>query len=200
MYNSIPAIPKSLIGCGRLRSNDKGLPFAGRKTEVCMKRYHRILAMMLAIVTALSIVPFGVFADSWVSSEIVTDKNEETGVAETRVILSVDPDLLLEYIKSGDKEGLLSGLSLDGLSDIFTIEELLEIFPKHAQERLVELIMDDVDIEVIMQYVDVDAIAKEIDPAKLIDQIEKLGALESYIKAGGEEVLGSYLEKTEFEL
>jgi hypothetical protein len=40
--------------------------------EVLMRRYHRILAMLLAIVTVWTILPMGVLADTW--AEVETEK------------------------------------------------------------------------------------------------------------------------------
>ena len=165
-----------------------------------MKRFHRVLAMLLAMVTVLSVMPLSVFADSYVDTTVENTTNEETTTTNTHVVLELDPELLLSYIKSGDKEALLSGISLDGLKDAMTREELFEIFPKKALETIVNQIIEEVGFDTLMQYIKIDDVIGKVDTGKLVEEIQKIGDLTSYILPGGEAILGSYLESADIDL
>ena len=95
-----------------------------------MKKFQRLLAMLLAIVMVLGVLPFSAFAaNDWVSVD--TNKTTESNVTSTDITLTVDPEALITYIKDRDLEALLTGVSVSGsLSDILTVEEILAIVPE----------------------------------------------------------------------
>ncbi len=144
-----------------------------------MRRFHRILAMILAIVTALTVVPMSVFADTWLEAE--TEKEMEGDVSSTNITLSVDPEALITYLKNGDRAGLVEGISLDGLRDAFDKDELMELISEAEIKNIADIALAEVDLEFLMQYIDVDALIESIDMDALVAQIRALPDLQDYV-------------------
>ena len=84
-----------------------------------MKKFNRVLAMLLAIITVLAVMPFSALAEDWLN--VNTDKEKVENVTSTDITVTVDPKALLSYIQDGDVKGLIKGMSASGsLGDILT--------------------------------------------------------------------------------
>ena len=114
-----------------------------------MKKINRVLAMLLAIVMTLAVMPLSVFADAWLDTSVDSDKSDTA--TSTTVTLTLDAAALLSYLKSGDKAALMQGISWDALKDAFTKEELGEIFPQEKLEEIVTDLLEELDLELLMQ-------------------------------------------------
>ena len=144
-----------------------------------MKKFNRVLAMILAIIMTLAVMPLGVFADAWLDTNVESDKSGTT--TSTDVTLSLDAAALLSYLKNGDKAELLAGISFGELADAFTREELNGIFPGAKLEEIVSALTDELDIEFVLQYLDLEALLETIDTEGLIAQIKALPNLQDYV-------------------
>lgn len=144
-----------------------------------MKKWNRVLAMLLATVMLLAVLPMNVFADAWLNAGVQTDKEGTT--TATDVTLTLDAAALLTYLKTGDKAGLLSGLNLGELKNAFTKEELNGIFPTEKISEIFSNFVESLDLDLLMQYIDADALLKTADTDALIAQIQNLPNLESYV-------------------
>lgn len=144
-----------------------------------MKRIHRIFAMILAIVTLWTVIPMTVFADPW--AQIETENKTEGDVSSANITLSVDPEALISYLKSGDKAAILDGISFEGLRDAFDSDELIRLFSEEEIKELAEIIFDDLKLEELLKYLDVDALIEGADMDALIAQIKALPNLQSYV-------------------
>ena len=65
-----------------------------------MKKFNRVLAMLLALITVLATLPISVLADDWLNVD--ADKTKVENVTSTDVTVTVDPKALLSYIQDGD--------------------------------------------------------------------------------------------------
>ncbi len=126
-----------------------------------MKRWNRLLAVVLAVITVAAMLPMSVFAEQWARVEA---KNEN---GDYRLTVTVNADQLKALIESGElfggEGGILSGVSIDtdSLLEIFSPDELLEIIPK----------------DVLLEHFDTTALASDVDPEKIMDYIEDYEAL-----------------------
>ncbi len=162
-----------------------------------MKKWNRVLAMLLATVMLLAVLPMNVFADAWLDANVNSGTNGNT--TSTDVTLTLDAAALLTYLKTGDKAGLLSGLNLGELKDAFTKEELNGIFPSEKVTEILSDLIEGADVDQLLQLVDVDALLKSADTDALVEQIENLPNLEDYISdydalmgyIGEEDLLGT---------
>lgn len=144
-----------------------------------MRKSHRILAMILALVTVWTVLPLSVLADTWVEANT---ENEATGsVSSTTVTLSVDPETLLTYLKTGDKSGLLEGISLSGLREALDKNAMLELFSEEEIREVAGIIMEDLKLEELLEYVDLDALIAGADMDALIALIKELPDLQNYV-------------------
>ena len=145
-----------------------------------MKKFNRVLAMLLALVTVLAILPISAFADKWLS--VKTEKTTEENVTSTDITVSVDPKALLSYLKDGDIKGLLKGVSASGsLGDIMTKEELLAIIPEEQIIDLIKSIIADIDAKELLACLDADKLLACVDTEGLKSLLEDMN-LKSYIK------------------
>ncbi len=158
------------------------------------KQCNRILAMLLTLVTLLTVLPISAFAAPWVEAEGETTKNEN--VTTSNITVTLDAQALLGYLKDRDIKGLVSGLSINGLRDIISAEELFEIIPESDFRAIIESISEDIDPEKLMGLIDLDALMKEIDQEALIDLVLGLPDLEDYIK--DYDLLMSYVDNDQF--
>ena len=145
-----------------------------------MKKFNRVLAMLLALVTVLAIMPLSALAENWLS--VKTEKTTEENVTSTDITVSVDPKALLSYLKDGDIKGLLKGVSASGsLGDIMTKEELLAIIPEEQIIDLIKSIIADIDAKALLDCLDADKLLACVDTEGLKSLLEDMN-LKSYIK------------------
>lgn len=144
-----------------------------------MRKFHRVFAMILALVTVWTVIPMSVFADTWV--EIETENKTEGDVSSTEITLSVDPEALISYLKNGDKAGLLEGISLGGLRDALDADALIEIFSEPELREIFEMILDEIGVDQLLQYVDVDELIELADVDALVEKIKTLPNLQKYV-------------------
>ena len=115
-----------------------------------MKKFNRVLAMLLALITVLATLPISVLADDWLNVD--ADKTKVENVTSTDVTVTVDPKALLSYIQDGDIKGLLKGVSATGgLGSIMTKEELLAILPEEQIIALAKSIISDIDAKALLE-------------------------------------------------
>ncbi len=147
------------------------------------KQCNRILAMLLAVLTLLSVLPISSLAASWldVEQETTTDEN----VTTNNITITLDAKALLSYLKNRDVEGLVSGLSVNGLRDILSAETLFEIIPEEKFTAIIEAVEKDLTPEVLLQYIDVEELLKTVDKSQLIDLVAEIDDLQNYIKDYG---------------
>ena len=74
-----------------------------------MKKFNRVLAMVLALITVLAMLPISAIADTWLDVE--AEKEQVGNVTSTDITVTVDPHALLGYLQDGDWVGLLKGIS-----------------------------------------------------------------------------------------
>ena len=145
-----------------------------------MKKFNRVLAMLLAIITVLAVLPFSALAEDWLNVE--TDKEKVENVTSTDITVTVDPKALLSYIQDGDIKGLIKGLSVDGsLGDILTKAEILAILPEEQIINLAKDIISDIDAKALLACVDADELLACVDTEGLISLLKDMD-LKSYIK------------------
>ena len=160
-----------------------------------MKKFNRVLAMLLALVTVLAVLPISALAEDWLRVE--TDKTTVENVASTDITVSVDPKVLLSYMKDGDIKGLLKGISASGsLGDILTKEEILAIIPEEEIIALVKAIIADIDVKELIGCFDADKLLACVDKDGLISLIKGMN-LKSYVK--DIDVLMSYVDDGDIE-
>ncbi|MBQ7336503.1 MAG: hypothetical protein IJW92_08540 [Clostridia bacterium] len=145
-----------------------------------MKIFNRVLAMLLTLVTVLALLPMSVFADEWL--DVDADTSTSGNVTSTDVTVTLDAKALLSYLQDADLVGLLtSGITVDGMRDAFSVEDLYDIIPKEKFTSLIKAIIDDLDVETLISYVDVNALLEDIDRDALISMIKELDNLQDYV-------------------
>ena len=160
-----------------------------------MKKFNRVLAMLLALVTVLAVLPISALAEDWLRVE--TDKTTVENVASTDITVSVDPKVLLSYMKDGDIKGLLKGISASGsLGDILTKEEILAIIPEEEIISLVKAIIADIDVKELINCFDADKLLACVDKDGLISLLKGMD-LKSYVK--DVDILMNYVDKGDIE-
>ena len=162
-----------------------------------MKKFNRVLAMLLALVTVLAVLPISALAEDWLRVE--TDKTTVENVASTDITVSVDPKVLLSYMKDGDIKGLLKGISASGsLGDILTKEEILAIIPEEEIIALVKAIIADIDVKELIGCFDADKLLACVDKDGLISLLKGMN-LKSYVKDGALDILMGYISDADIE-
>ena len=156
-----------------------------------MKKFNRVLAMLLALVTVLAIMPISALAENWLS--VKTEKTTEENVTSTDITVSVDPKALLSYIKDGDIKGLLKGISASGrLGDIMTKEELLAIIPEEKIVDLIKTIISDIDANALLACLDKEKLLACVDTEGLKSLLKDMD-LKSYVKDGAVDIVLKYV-------
>ena len=144
------------------------------------KMCNRVLAMLLTLVTLLTVLPVSAFADAWLD---VNAENKQNGnVSSSDVTITVSAQSLLDYIKNKDLQGLIDGISVNGLKGIFSKDELYEIIPKERFQAIVDAVKEDITPELLMEYIDISALLSGIEKSKLIDLVKGIDDLQSYVK------------------
>ena len=160
-----------------------------------MKKFNRVLAMLLAIITVLAVLPISVLADDWLNVD--ADKTQVENVTSTDITVTVDPKALLSYIQNGDVKGLLKGISATGgLGSIMTKEELLAILPEEQIIELAKSIIADIDAKELLACLDADKLLACVDTEGLISLLKDMD-LKSYIK--DIDILTKYISDDEIE-
>ena len=143
-----------------------------------MKIFNKVLALVLALFTVLTVLPMSVLAKSWV------DVNTETTGDATKVTVTLDAKTLAELLQ---RDGISKDLLLDlkdgatvdaaALREAFSVQDLFDIIPREEWLKVfdIEEILSQLDLEVLMGYVDTEGLLKEVlaDDAAL----EKLEAM-----------------------
>ena len=160
-----------------------------------MKKFNRVLAMLLAIITVLAVLPFSALAEDWLKVE--SDKEKVENVTSTDITVTVDPKALLSYIQDRDVKGLIKGMSADGsLGDILTKSEILAILPEEQIIDLVKSIIGDIDAKALLACVDADALLACVDTEGLISLLKDMD-LKSYVK--DIDILMNYIDKKDID-
>ena len=160
-----------------------------------MKKFNRVLAMLLAIITVLAVLPFSVLAEDWLNVD--ADKTQNGNVTTTDITVTVDPKALLSYIQDGDVRGFLKGISATGgFGSIMTKEELLAILPEEQIIELAKSIIGDIDASALLACLDADKLLDCVDTEGLISLLKDMD-LKSYIK--DIDVFMSYVDKKDIE-
>ena len=145
-----------------------------------MKKFNKILAMLLAVVMVLAILPISAIADTWLSVKAEKETNEN--VTSTDITVTVDPKALLSYLQDGDVKGLIKGLSATGgLGSIMTKEELRAILPEEQIIDLIKSIIADIDAKELLACIDADALLACVDKAGLVALLKEVD-LQDYVK------------------
>ena len=145
-----------------------------------MKKFNRVLAMLLALVTVLAMLPISAIADTWLNVE--AKKETTDNVTSTDITVTVDPKALLSYLQDGDLKGLLKGVSATGgLGSIMTKEELLAIIPEEQLIDLVKSVIADIDAKELLACIDADALLACVDKAGLVALLKEID-LQAYVK------------------
>ena len=162
-----------------------------------MKKFNRVLAMLLALVTVLAVLPISALADDWLSVD--ADKTTVENVTSTDITVTVDPQVLLSYMKDGDIKGLLKGISASGsLSDILTKEEILALIPEEQIIALVKAIIADIDVKELVACLDADKLLDCVDKQAIISILKDMD-LKSYVKDGAIDVVMSYISDADIQ-
>ena len=161
-----------------------------------MKKFNRVLAMVLALITVLAMLPISAIADTWLDVE--AEKEQVGNVTSTDITVTVDPHALLGYLQDGDWVGLLKGISANGgLESIITPDEFFAIVPKEELVKLVEMILEDVDKDALIACIDVNELLTCFNKTALIDLFMGLDNLQSYIR--DYDLLMSYVDAGDIE-
>lgn len=182
--------PMPIFVCKYENGTQKGLfkplkqAFDGNlnKVRFCvMKKFNRVLAMVLALITVLAMLPISAIADTWL--DVDAEKEQTGNVTSTDITVTVDPHALLSYLQDGDWVGLLQGMSATGgLESIMTPDEFFAIVPKEELVKLVEMILEDIDTAELKACIDVNELLTCFDKAALIDLFMGLDNLQSYVR------------------
>ncbi len=166
------------------------------KVRFCvMKKFNRVLAMLLAIITVLAVLPISVLADDWLNVD--ADKEQVENVTSTDITVTVDPKALLSYIQDGDLKGLIKGMSATGgLGSIMTKEELLAILPEEQIVDLIKSIIGDIDAKALLACLDADKLLACVDKDGLVSLLKDMD-LKSYVK--DIDILMNYIDKGDIE-
>ena len=164
-----------------------------------MKKFNRVLAMLLALITVVAMLPISAIADTWLDVE--AEKEQTGNVTTSDVTVTVDPYALLAYLQDGDWVGLLKGMSASGgLGSIMTREELFDIIPKDQLIELVAAVLEDVDTDELLDCFDIGEVLTCFDREALVDLFVGLfedGDVEKYVR--NYDLLMSYISNDEIE-
>ena len=127
-----------------------------------MKVFSKFLAVLLALVTVLTLIPFSVFAkasDPWLEVE------GDEGVDAPVVTVKVDAAALMAWLNDRNAsdtviEQLQSAVEFDlaSLREVFSVVELFELIPREEWLSVVPLqdIIEEVGTEQLLTYINLD--------------------------------------------
>ncbi len=159
------------------------------------KQCNRILALLLTMVMLLTVLPISAIASNWLEVEGETNKNGNETVSDITVTL--DAKALLQYLKDRDLSGLVAGISIDGVRNIVSADELFAIIPVEDFRAIIDAIESDIDPQDYLQYIDVDAFLKTVDLDKLAELMLNLSEPESYVSDF--DALAAHIDLVRFE-
>ncbi len=160
-----------------------------------MKKFNKVLAMLLAIVMVVAMLPISAIADTWLNVEAEKETNDN--VTSTDITVTVDPKAFLSYLQDGDLKGLLKGMSASGgLGSIMTKEELLAIIPEEQIIDLAKSIIADIDAKALLDCIDADALLACVDKDGLVSLLKDMD-LKSYVK--DVDILMGYINNDDIE-
>ncbi len=158
-----------------------------------MKTFNKLFALLLALLTVVTMLPMSVLADAWVKVDAKTD-----AAGASTVTLTLDAGTLADILKKdGVSPNLLkdiaAGVSVDvaALREAFSVEELFEIVPRESWLKVfnVEEIIEKVGVDELLSYVDVDALAEKyadgliklLEVDALLADLGGIAGLEQYL-------------------
>ena len=160
-----------------------------------MKKFSRILAMVLALITVLAALPMSVIADSWLDVET----EALPGGDGSKVTVTLDAKALAEILKddglSKDTlEAILEDASVNSaeLLEAFSFEELFQIVPREKILELFDLkeLINKIGLEKLSTFIDIPALLAGCDKAELaallrdVPELYKYADIERLIKEG----------------
>ncbi len=126
-----------------------------------MRNINKVLAMILAVLTVVTMLPLTVLAESWIKVDGETTVTPEG--SESSLTVTLNAERLAELIRDeGDlgavyddlKTSIFSGI--DALLEMFTIEEILEIVPRDVLLGEIEMEKAGIDLADYINYHDVE--------------------------------------------
>ena len=124
-----------------------------------MKMFSKVLALLLALMTVVAMLPMSVFAAEWGKIQAETTKTENG--TDSDVVISIDAEALAALIKENGLStdliyALKDGVTVDGLTSLFTMEELFQIIPRDEWLKVFTLddIINTVGIKKLTSYVE----------------------------------------------
>ena len=131
-----------------------------------MKVFSKFLAVTLALLTVLTLIPFSVFAKA---SEPWLEVEGNEGVDAPVVTVKLDAAALMELLRADEASGLLptlqSGIALDfeSLAEVFTATELFEIIPRNEWLDIlpVEDFVETIGVEEIYSMLELELMAPD---------------------------------------
>ena len=136
-----------------------------------MKVFSKFLAVILALVTVLTLIPFSVFAKEASDPWLEVEGNEGTDAPV--VTIKVDAAGLMALLSAGDSSlpalsELRSGITFDlaTLTNVFSVQELFEIIPQSA-------LLEIVSVEDIVKQLGMEKLESYVDKAELIKSVSK---------------------------
>ena len=129
-----------------------------------MKIFSKVLALVLALITVLTVLPMSVLADSWLD----VDTEELPAGDGTHVTVTLDAKLLEELLKTeGISKDLIQKLleaadvDRETLGKIFSLEELYGIVPR---EKIIEIL----DLKTIIEAIGLEKLNTYIEDRKSV--------------------------------
>ena len=175
-----------------------------------MKKFNKVLAIVLAMFMLIAAVPFSAFADAWLEVDSTIEGNSST------VTVTVDAGTLAAILEEkGISPDLIKdmkdGVSVDiaALKEAFTVAEVLEIVPRESWLEIfdVQEIVESIGLEKLQEYVDIPALLQKADDEKLAALLKSIPDLDEYVDAIGlieggyitEKFVMGYVYKAELE-
>ena len=130
-----------------------------------MKIFNKVLALVLALITVLTVLPLSVFAKAW------ADVNTESTGDGTKVTITLDAKTLAEILqRDGISKNLLQslkeGASVDvaALREAFSVQDLFDIIPREDWLKVfdIEEIANQLGLETLLDYIDTEGLIKEV--------------------------------------
>lgn len=153
-----------------------------------MKVFRKFLAVLLALVTVLTLIPFSVFAKA---SEPWLEVEGSEGVDAPVLTVKVDAGALMALLRADDASSpilpeLQSGIALDfkSLTQVFTATELFEIIPREEWLKILpaEDIVEEIGVEEVLSYLDLEALAEDINWNMVLDLVGSVEEAKTYLQ------------------
>jgi len=150
-----------------------------------MKIFSKVLALVLALITVLTVLPMSVLADSWLD----VDTEELPAGDGTHVTVTLDAKLLEELLKTeGISKDLIQKLleaadvDRETLGKIFSLEELYGIVPREKIIEILDLktIIEAIGLEKLNTYIDLPTLLAGCDKNELAGLLRDIPNLQNY--------------------